>query len=144
MADRNLLKVLFEGKEMTISEAGGLLVKRMIEEDLPNTNSFQVNMDPYKWLSDSIDKKERTIRSWTYDWDSASGATPTFMDLINLIKLTKSTRLVEIIESIVSDATIEEQEKNHGKMLKHAAIIVRDLAVQLDNLADEYSPEKTD
>ncbi|MCP4727419.1 MAG: hypothetical protein GY863_20445 [bacterium] len=141
MAEKQSLNVVFEGKRMTISEAGGLLVRRMIEEDLPNIKGFLTNADPYKWLSEAMDKTERTIRGWTYDWESSSGAAPSFSDLILLIKVTKSTRLVEIINSLVSEATIEEQEKNHGIMLKHAANIVRDLAGELDNLADEYSPE---
>ena len=141
MAEKQSLNILFEGKKMTITEAGGLLVRRMIEEDLPNTKEFQPHEDPYKRICEAMERSERTIRGWCYDWDSSSGSTPSFHDIMLLVNISKSTRILEIFESAVSEATIEEQEKNHGIMLKHAANIVRDLAGELDNLADEYSPE---
>lgn len=113
--------LFYSGKIRTMTEAGAMVVRRMIEEDLPNTKWFPKAVDPYEWLADIMKKSEKTIRGWTCDWSSSSGAKPTIVDFLNLIYITKSQRSIELIKGLLEDASPEELAKNHGNILKKIA-----------------------
>ncbi|MFC1728904.1 hypothetical protein ACFL6I_01090 [candidate division KSB1 bacterium] len=128
-------KVHFDGQIRSISEAGALMIRYMIEEDLLNYPDFPQHMDPYRWLSARLNKNERTVRGWALDWSSPSGTKPTVIDLLMITHVTKSQRPLELFRDLTSDATPEQQEKNHGDLLRAMANHVRDLADTLDMLS---------
>ena len=110
-------------------------MKQMIEEDLLHVSDFPAEESPYRWLESKIRKSEKTIRRWTYDWETTSGAQPTFSDFLTLVHFTKSSRLSELLEDMLSGATPEEQKHNHSNVIKKMAYHVRELADKLDELA---------
>ncbi len=134
-------KVLFEGEVKSFSEAGALLIKRMIEEDLPKSSYCPDGVDPYKWLTSIMDKTERTIRGWAYDWDSPSGKKPTIHDFFCLISIIGSGRAYTLLKNLGSGLTPEEQSKQYGNMIKTVADHIRKLVEDLDELAQKYEDE---
>ncbi len=126
--------VFYSSKTMKVSEAFSMVIRRMIEEDLPNSRFFDKGKDPYSWLASTLKKSEKTIRNWTFDWNTASGTMPTINDFLTLLYLTKSKRPVELLENITSDATPEEQEKNHGDTIIKVSRHIRDLADTLEKM----------
>jgi len=136
--DRQGLKIFYDGQIRSVSEAGALIMRQMIEEDLIRVHDFPAKENPYRWLESKIYKSERTIRRWAYDWESPSGAQPTFADVLRLVHITKSSRLSELLKDILSGATPEELKHNHGNVIKKMAHHVRELADKLEELAEEY------
>ncbi|MFC1477598.1 hypothetical protein ACFL6L_03920 [candidate division KSB1 bacterium] len=134
---KELLTVHFELEERTLSEAGALLFRRMIEEDLPNAPDFPGKTDPYKWLSKKIGKSARLLRAWAYDWESPSGIRPNIIDFFNIIYLAKSQRPVELFEGIITDATAKQKLQNHGNLLKKIAVHIRELADTIDTISEK-------
>ena len=104
-------KVLVEGEIKSYSEAGALLIKRMIEEDLPKSVYFPENEDPYKWLAGLTDKNERTLRGWAYDWNSPSGKKLTIQDFFRLVSVIGPGRSIELLENLGRQLTPEEQSQ---------------------------------
>ena len=98
---------------------------------------FPAKENPYRWLESKIYKSESTIRRWTYDWESPSGAQPTFTEILTLVHITKSSRLSELLEDMLSGATPEEQKHNHSNVIRKMAQHVRELADKLEELAEE-------
>lgn len=134
--------IFYGGKERHLPEAAALIIRRMIEEDLVNTNWFPAAMDPYVWLSDVLHKSEKTIRGWTIDWTSSSGAKPTIIDFFNLIYLTRSQRPAELIQTLQADATPEELAKNHGDVLKNIAQHIIDVGEKVMSMVNEKQARK--
>ena len=103
--DNSENEIFYEGKLRSISEAGALLVKSIIEEDLPQLPFFQPNEDPYKCVSAHFGKTVRAVTNWSYNWEGASGAKPTITDFFRLLRITRSKRAVNFICNLVSEET---------------------------------------
>jgi len=131
-------EVLIEGDLKSYSEAGPLLVKRIIEEDLPESPYFQKGADPYKWLGALFGKTERGIRAWTYDWSGQSGSRPNVEDFFYLVSIAGSNRAVAFLNSIGSGITPKEQVKHYGNLIKTIADHIQELVDDLNGLAEKY------
>lgn len=131
-------KVLIEGELKSYGEAGALLIKRMIEEDLPESSFFHKGVDPYKWLASIFGKTERGIRSWTYDWSGVSGSRPNVEDFFYLVSIAGSDRAVALLKKIGSGITPEDQLRQYGNLIKTVADRIRKLADNLDTLSEKY------
>jgi len=131
-------KVLIEGELKSYSDAGALLIKRMIEEDLPESSFFQQGADPYKWLASLFGKTERAIRSWTYDWSGPSGSRPNVEDFFYLVSISGSYRAVALLNNIGSGITPKEQAKYYGNLIKTIATHIQELVDDLNELAEKY------
>ncbi len=137
--NKNIQKcmIFYEGKTRTVTEAGALLIRHMIELDLNNAPEYNKSSDPYKWLADKMNKSDRAVRYWAIDWDSPGGAKPTIIDFINLMNITKSRRPLEFLGNLVSESTPEQQMNNHGNTMLKASGYIRELADTLEMLAKE-------
>ena len=128
--------VFFESESRPLTEAGALVIRRIIEEDIVNIPDFPPGGDPYKWLSERLKKSERALRGWGYDWNGPSGFKPNLIDFLTLIYMSKSRRGIEFLEELIQDATPEQREKSHGNVLKKVAQHIKELADTIDNLAE--------
>lgn len=131
-------KVFYEGEIMTYTLAGSVLIKKMIEEDLINHSGFCKEIDPYEWVGEKIGKKAKTIRSWTYDWSSSSGASPTVVDFFSLINILGKSKVISFLECLNSNNSPESQAEEYGNLIKTIAERLRKLADDLDTLSEKY------
>ncbi len=127
--------IFYEGKLRSLSEAGSLLVKNMIEDDLPKTPDYPTGQDPYKWLAQYYNKTVRGVTNWSYDWEGASGAKPTILDFFQLARITKSKRVINFIYNLVSDETPYAQADKYKELLKTIAKEMKDFANTVESLA---------
>jgi len=130
-------QVLFEGELKSHTEAGSLLVRQMIEVDLPKLPKFTEGMDPYKWLAPYFDKSERTIRAWTYDWEGPSGKKPTLQDFFLLIMLVGSNSIIPFFKVLGSHISPEQQLDEHNGLIKTIADHIQNLANDLYALSEK-------
>lgn len=130
-------KVVFEGEIKTFNEAGALLIKRMIEEDLVEFPFFPEGVDPYRWLASVFGKGERTLRYWAYDWSSPSGKRPTIYDFFCLISIVGSGRVISLMKNLGSGISPQEQLEDYGNIIKTVAGHIRKLADNLDELSEK-------
>ncbi len=128
-------ELFYEGKIRDLNEAGALLMRSLIEEDLISKPDFQEGVDPYSFLVDIFKKNERSIKAWTYDWESDSGTRPTIMDFLLLIKLTRSTRILEFMKLLITSDSPDEMAVQHSDLLQTMADHMRDLADKLEGLS---------
>ena len=135
-------RVIFEGELKSYGEAGALLIKRMIEEDLPESSLFQKGADPYRWLSSVFGKTDRTIRAWTYNWSGPSGAKPTIFDFFYLVSIAGSGRAIDLLSNMGSSITPEEQLKRYGNLINTIAVHIQELVDDLKGLAKKYEVNK--
>ena len=129
-------QVLFEGELKSYSEAGGLLVRQMIEDEVPNSPRFTQGMDPYKWLAPYLDKSERTLRAWTYDWESPSGKKPTIHDFFLLITVIGSSAVIPFFKVLGSQINPEQQLEEHNDLVRTVADHIQKLADDLYKLSE--------
>jgi len=125
--------VFYQNQMMTLSEAGALAMREMIEKDLPRTKHLPNGWDPYKWLAQHLRKSDTVIRRWTYDWESSSGAMPTIDSFFEIARLTNSKRILHFTENIIGNPI--EQADLFGNRITGMASIFRGFADQLEIMA---------
>ncbi|MCP3686038.1 MAG: hypothetical protein GY861_25615 [bacterium] len=114
---KNDKNIFYEGNMRTLSEAGALFMKKLIEEDLPNSDQSLSSVDPYKHVAEKLGKSYRRILYWSHDWDTEGGAKPTITDFLNILNLVKSKRVYEFINALVTDVPPEKQAEIHKEIL---------------------------
>ncbi len=112
--DSLLPVVLYEGELRSYSEAGALLVRKMIEDELDGDYRVMSEGNVYTWLSGKLGKKTSTIRKWTYDWEEKSGSSIPILDFFKLVTLTKSKNALLFLEKLIGESLndqVQEQTK---------------------------------
>lgn len=138
MNDHNSQKTVFyESNMRTLSEAGALFIKKIIEDDLPNSDPELSGVDPYKSLAEELGKSYRRVLYWTHDWETEAGAKPTLMDFLNILKLVKSKRIYEFINAIVSDIPPEKQAEIHKEILITISDEMEKFSIRVKELAQK-------
>lgn len=133
-------KLFYEGEIMSYHKAGSVLMRKMIEEDLPKNKKFSKNTDPYDWVAGSVGKKRSTVRAWAYDWSSSSGACPTIIDLFNLVHTIGGKRFYNFLQLLRPGHQPEDESVKYGNMIRMVAAHMRGLAEDLDTMSNEYIP----
>ena len=127
------MEIFYDGKARPIPEAGGLLFRHMIEQDLLNSPHFQTGEDSYRYIASCLNKHERSIRNWVCNWDAPGGARPTLIDFLLLVHITKSKRPIKLLKDLISDATPEQLKKNHDTTMLNIAEHIRGIADTIEN-----------
>jgi len=109
--------VFYEGNMRTLSEAGALFMKKIIEVDLPDSDQMLPGEDPYKHVAEKLGKSYRRILYWSHDWETEGGAKPTITDFLSILNLVKSKRVYEFINALVTDVPPEKQAEIHKEIL---------------------------
>jgi len=135
-------KLFYEGEIMSYQKAGSVLIRKMIEEDLPKHKKLDKNENPYDWIANSVGKKRSTVRSWAYDWSTSSGASPTINDLFHLIHTIGTDRIYNFLQILKPGHQPEEESVKYGNMIRMVANHMRGLAEDLDTMSNDYIPGK--
>lgn len=129
--------IFYEGKIRNLNEAFPLLLRRYIEEDFPLHPDFPEGADPYRELSIRLGKQERSIKAWTYDWNTETGRRPTLNDLCHIISIVRSTRILEIFNQLLMEGTPKEHLHTHLSLVQNISDSLRDLANKLDTISEK-------
>jgi len=114
--NKNEISVFFESELRTASEAGAILVKIIIEEELIHNKVIPQNSNCYEWVSKYLGRSKSTIRKWTYDWNTKNGSPIPFIDLLKLASLSNSRSLLRFVETVVEGSS-KDIAKEHSIMI---------------------------
>ena len=136
----------FNGKILTLRESIPILMRQVIEEDVPLLPDYDKNVNPYRFLSEKLtDLKSRTvsesaIRSWCYEKDSY-GACPALEDFFLIIQITKSKRILQFIGSLIDLKNSEEQALFSSAICEEIGDVILEMGAKLKNIASQFKDE---
>jgi len=138
--------LFFNGKILTLRESIPILMRQVIEEDVPLLPDYDKNVNPYKFLSEklSIFKTraigESTVRNWCYEKDTF-GACPALEDFFLIIQITKSKRILQFIGSLIDLKNSEEQALFSSAICEEIGDVILEMGAKLKNIASQFKDE---
>jgi len=138
--------VFFNGKILTLRESVPILMRQIIEEDIPLLPDYEQNVNPYRFLSEKLTILktravcESTIRNWCYEKD-IHGSCPTLEDFFLIIQITKSKRVLHYIGSLIDLKNPEEQAIFSSAVCEEIGDVIIEMGMKLKNLAIKFLDE---
>ena len=103
--------IVYKGQEMGLEEAGRLLLKEMIEKELPAIEEYTPGADPYIWLGNHLSLRSEVVKGWVYPPVKDEAESPPIDLFFYLIYLTKSEAAIQFFYELIGEESGMTEEE---------------------------------